>query len=188
VVAFHPRSTDRLWLLMPPPAEAKAVLRYFERNKKHLEPWEPARPDEFYTEKFWADRLTQNRQELADGTAMRLFLISRAVAPDHPERVIGSCNFSNVIHGAFQSCTLGYGLDHRHVGQGLMEEALRAGLPLAFELFGLHRIQANYQPTNERSGKLLRRLGFVVEGYARDYLRIDGEWRDHVLTAKLRGS
>jgi ribosomal-protein-alanine N-acetyltransferase len=51
---------------------------------------------------------------------------------------------------------------------------------------GLHRVEANYQPNNERSGRLLRALGFTVEGYARAYLYIDGEWRDHVLTAKIR--
>jgi ribosomal-protein-alanine N-acetyltransferase len=52
-----------------------------------------------------------------------------------------------------------------------------------FGELGFHRIMANYLPHNERSGRLLRRLGFVVEGYARDYLYIHGAWRDHILTA-----
>jgi ribosomal-protein-alanine N-acetyltransferase len=47
---------------------------------------------------------------------------------------------------------------------------------------------ANYVPTNERSGRLLRRLGFVVEGYARDYLFIGGRFQDHVLTALTNGA
>jgi len=64
-----------------------------------------------------------------------------------------------------------------------MAEALRALIAYAFGELGFHRIMANYIPTNERSGLLLRRLGFVVEGYARDYLEIDGAWRDHVLTS-----
>ena len=186
MVAFRTVATQRLLLMMPTPEEAPAVVRYFERNRRHLEPWEPARPEGFYTHEFWAERLRQNRQELTAGVALRLFMVTRNLPSDHPERVVGSCNFSNIIRGAFQSCTLGYGLDAAHVGQGLMEEALRTMVPLTFELFDLHRIQANYQPTNERSGRLLRRLGFAVEGYARDYLCIDGRWRDHVLTAKLR--
>ena len=53
----------------------------------------------------------------------------------------------------------------------------------AFETLQLHRVTANYQPTNERSAKLLRRLGFVVEGYARDMLYMRGTFRDHVLTS-----
>ena len=64
-----------------------------------------------------------------------------------------------------------------------MSEALGAGIGHIFGPLALHRIMANYLPTNERSGRLLRRLGFVVEGFARDYLYIDGAWRDHILTA-----
>jgi ribosomal-protein-alanine N-acetyltransferase len=60
---------------------------------------------------------------------------------------------------------------------------VNAVVGFAFETLRLHRVMANYQPINERSGKLLRRLGFVTEGYARDYLFINGAWRDHVLTA-----
>jgi ribosomal-protein-alanine N-acetyltransferase len=64
-----------------------------------------------------------------------------------------------------------------------MFEALQALVRYAFEDLKLHRIMANYMPANERSGRLLRRIGFVVEGYARDYLHLDGAWRDHILTS-----
>lgn len=64
-----------------------------------------------------------------------------------------------------------------------MEEALRAAIRYAFADLRLHRVMANYMPANERSGRVLRRLGFTVEGYARDYLRIAGAWEDHVLTS-----
>jgi ribosomal-protein-alanine N-acetyltransferase len=78
---------------------------------------------------------------------------------------------------------LGYGLDREAVGNGLMEEALRAVIELGFDELNLHRLMANYMPTNTRSARLLRKLGFVVEGHARDYLRLAGAWQDHVLTA-----
>ncbi len=67
----------------------------------------------------------------------------------------------------------------------MMSEALSRAIPFVFDAFRLHRIQANYVPTNERSGRVLRELGFVVEGYARDYLFVGGRWRDHVLTALI---
>ena len=44
-------------------------------------------------------------------------------------------------------------------------------------------MQANYIPENHRSARLLQRLGFRVEGLARNYLFINGAWRDHVLAA-----
>jgi ribosomal-protein-alanine N-acetyltransferase len=64
-----------------------------------------------------------------------------------------------------------------------MHEALEAAIRYAFDELRLHRIMANYVPTNERSGRVLRRLGFVIEGYARDYLFIGGRFMDHVLTS-----
>jgi ribosomal-protein-alanine N-acetyltransferase len=80
---------------------------------------------------------------------------------------------------------LGYAIDHAHEGQGLMQEALQATIEHVFSVLRLHRIQANYVPDNERSGRLLERLGFVREGLAKDYLFINGAWRDHVLTARV---
>ncbi len=172
--------TERLVLHLPPPDHAARVVEYFRRNHTHLAPWEPARPEGFYEPGWWAEQLGHNLSELEDGRSLRLFLRNRR-DPDGP--VIGTCNFSNIIRGAFLACHLGYGLDQEHEGRGMMSEALRAAIPYSFRRLGLHRIMANYQPINERSGLLLRRLGFVVEGYARDYLFIDGAWRDHVLTS-----
>ncbi len=64
-----------------------------------------------------------------------------------------------------------------------MVEAVLAAVRFAFERLRLHRVMANYMPHNQRSGAVLRSAGFTVEGYARDYLLIDGRWQDHVLTA-----
>lgn len=66
-----------------------------------------------------------------------------------------------------------------------MYEALTAAVKYTFEEMNLHRIMANYMPANERSGKLLRQLGFTLEGYARDYLLLEGGWRDHILTSLI---
>jgi ribosomal-protein-alanine N-acetyltransferase len=171
--------TDRLLLTPLRPGEEDRVVAYFELNRAHLEPWDPVRPQGFYTPAYWRPTLERSLAEQEAGTALRLFLTERA----DPGPVIGTVNLSQIARGPFLSCMLGYGLDHAHVGRGLMAEALTAVIAHAFGPLGLHRIQANYLPTNERSGATLRRLGFVVEGYARDYLHIGGRWRDHVLTA-----
>lgn len=67
-----------------------------------------------------------------------------------------------------------------------MFEALQAAIRYMQRQQNIHRIMANYMPHNQRSGALLARLGFEKEGYAKDYLLIDGRWQDHVLTALTR--
>ena len=112
------------------------------------------------------------------GLAMHFALLT----PDG-QQMIGACNFSGIIRGAFQACYLGYHIDYAHQGQGLMQEGLEAGIGYMFDTQNLHRIMANYIPGNERSARLLERLGFEREGYAKAYLNIAGRWQDHVLTA-----
>ena len=114
---------------------------------------------------------------------MRLVLL---VKQEQRVPIIGVANLSNIVRGAFQAAHLGYSIDARHEGQGYMHEALEGLIEYVFEDLGLHRIMANYQPTNTSSARLLERLGFVKEGHARQYLRIAGEWQDHVLTSLIR--
>ena len=64
-----------------------------------------------------------------------------------------------------------------------MRESLREAIRYMFTEQKLHRIAANYRPENIRSGRLLAGLGFRIEGFAKNYLFIDGAWRDHVLTS-----
>lgn len=172
--------TDRLIVTMPPASGAPRMVDYFVRNREHLAPWEPARTQEFYTRAFWEVQLEEARRELAEDRAMRLVVFPRGEL-DAP--AIGVANFTGIIRGAFHACLLGYSMDCRHQGAGLMQEALRAAIHHAFDEIALHRIMANYQPHNLRSARLLRKLGFVTEGYAQRYLHIGGDWRDHVLTS-----
>jgi ribosomal-protein-alanine N-acetyltransferase len=172
--------TERLVLTMPPPETADRFARYARDNEKHLGRWEPPRPEGYFTEGYWYRRLEQNQDERGRDQSLRLAVFRRR---DTDGPVVGHVNFNSIGRGAFQGCTLGYSVDHRCEGQGFMREALEASIPYVFRELRLHRVQANYIPTNERSGRVLKRLGFVVEGYARDYLFIGGAWRDHVLTS-----
>jgi [ribosomal protein S5]-alanine N-acetyltransferase len=168
--------TQRLVLEVPEPDAAPRVIDYFVRNKAHLAPWDPPRPATFLTEAFWKERLAQSRLELLNDQSARFFVSKNGV-------VVGAVNFTNIVRGPFQACMLGYSIDGELEGQGYMSEAVRAGLGYAFATLKLHRVMANHIPENVRSARLLKKLGFAVEGYARDYLFIDGAWRDHVLTA-----
>lgn len=172
--------TERLLLTLGAPETAARYAAFAVENEKHLGPWEPPRPEGYFTEGYWYRRLERSRDELARDASLRLGIFRR-IDPEGP--LLGHVNFSQIIRGGAQSCYLGYSLDRRCVGRGMMTEALKGAIPYVFEQLKLHRIQANYIPTNERSGRVLRQLGFVVEGYARDYLFIGGDWRDHVLTS-----
>lgn len=158
------------------------MVSYLTENRSHLEPWEPTRTEAFYTQELWERELRSRYSQFLTGQAARLvlFLKDKPAGP-----IIGVSNFTEVMRGVFQACFLGYSIHHQYQGQGIMTEALTAAIEFMFTSFKLHRIMANYMPRNERSGRLLRRLGFTVEGYARDYLKIAGKWEDHILTAKL---
>ena len=93
--------------------------------------------------------------------------------------IIGAINLSQIFRGGFQSAYLGYYIGARYAGQGYMTEALRFALRYGFEHLKLHRLEANIQPGNVASIALVKRAGFVREGYSRRYLKVCGRWRDH---------
>lgn len=173
--------TDRLVLRMGEECDIPAILHYVLANQARLAPLEPERPLDFYTPGYWQDYLARARTEFSQETALRLL-----IQPCQSEEVIGLINFSQIFRGPFQACYLGYSLDARWEGQGVMFEALQCALDFVFAQLGLHRVMANYVIENKRSGRLLERLGFRIEGQAPQYLLIGGEWRDHVLTALTR--
>ena len=172
--------TGRVIVRLARAEDAAAIARYFEDNREHLAASRPLMGEEFYTEGFWHAQVRANLSEFREGKSVRLFLFDAA----HPERVIGNANFTQIFRTPAHAGVLGYGLDREYEGRGLMREALEAAIGYMFREQNLHRITANYVPRNERSGGLLRRLGFVVEGFARDYLLLNGRWEDHILTSR----
>tara|TARA_R110002073_G_scaffold76870_1_gene186462 strand:- start:12457 stop:13035 length:579 start_codon:yes stop_codon:yes gene_type:complete len=162
------------------PSEAGKMVLFRRENREHLAPWEPRRRPEFFTDNYWRMQLQQHKREFQQGLSVALVILDPAES-----EVIGVCNFTNIVRGTFQSCHLGYALSERHQGCGLMAEALKPACRFIFEELLLHRIMANYLPRNERSGRLLAKLGFEVEGLAKQFLLIDGQWEDHILTSLI---
>jgi ribosomal-protein-alanine N-acetyltransferase len=182
-------TTARLRLVAGDPGLAPAVYEFQRRNRQHFAPWDPPTAESFYTLEAQSLRVQLGLAAFHADTAYRYWMIDASRAggarlPSTDVDVIGSVHFSQVSRGAFQSAMLGYALDQSHVGQGLMTEAIVAGLEEMFSArVNLHRIQAAYRPENTRSGRVLERLGFRTEGIAPDYLFIDGAWRDHRITS-----
>lgn len=155
------------------------VSEYYKRNKQHLCSSMPEVSSDFFTVDFWQEKIRSHGQEQNLKKAFRFFLVDKDL------RVIGHVNFDNIIYGPFMACYLGYGIDAEYEGKGLMHSALSHLCEEIFSSVGLNRIMANCQPNNFRSLALLAKLGFEKEGYARKYLKLNGEWRDHVLTSLL---
>jgi ribosomal-protein-alanine N-acetyltransferase len=100
--------------------------------------------------------------------------------------IVGVVNVSEIVRAALQSAYLGYYVFRVHAGQGYMTEGLVLVLRHAFRSLGLHRLEANIQPGNLASRRLVRRLGFRKEGFSPRYLKIGGRWRDHERWAIVR--
>jgi ribosomal-protein-alanine N-acetyltransferase len=143
----------------------------------HMSPWRSTTGEQ---RKDHKTQLIQWEQEFKEGRSVRFLLVLK----ENPKgEIIGFCNFSQIFRGPFQACYLGYHIDAGFEGKGLMSEAVAKAIEYMFEQQKLHRIMANYMPSNERSARLLQKLGFVVEGRAKKYLLINGQWEDHILTS-----
>jgi [ribosomal protein S5]-alanine N-acetyltransferase len=173
--------TARLTLFIAAPDDAARCIRFSRDNEAFLKPWEPPMTPRSFDPIAVADTRAHAVTEAKAGSAFSFAFAARGSTEQTP--ILGWCSFSNVIRGIFQACFLGYKLDERSQGHGYMTEALRAAIDYLFTKQRLHRIQANYMPHNQRSAAVLRRLGFTIEGTARNYLFIGGQWRDHVLTS-----
>ena len=172
--------TERLVLEMPQPAKAFRVLRYLESNRIRFKDTSPDGPP--LTLDLISAKLSSAFAEFEQGLGMKLYLFLRAGDAGDP---IGDIALSEIVRGPFQACYLGYRVSAEYEGQGFVAESIACIVEYAFSALKLHRIMANYMPSNSRSAAVLRRCGFIVEGQARDYLRINGEWRDHVLTSRI---
>ncbi len=171
--------TARLVVRLIASAEPSEMADFFRRNRDHLKATEPQRPDDFYTDEYWTERVEAARAEFASETSVRLYFGLRS----DPSRVLGTVNFTQIFRGSFQACYLGYAADGQVLNQGYATEAIKAAIEYVFDEMNLHRIMANYLPENHASARVLAKLGFSIEGTAKNYLFINGSWRDHVLTS-----
>ncbi|MCP8897151.1 GNAT family N-acetyltransferase [Shinella daejeonensis] len=149
-------------------------------SRAFLEPWEPRWRADDLSESAFRARVVRNEQEYASGQAVPLLIFSR---PD--ECLLGGITIGYIRRGAAQCGMIGYWMGERHAGQGHMFSALNLVIPHIFSRLQLHRIEAACIPDNARSIRLLEKAGFQREGYLREYLKINGEWRDHLMYSLL---
>jgi len=173
---------NRVYLRPPQLNDWSEWAQLRAESREFLTPWEPTWADDELTRNAYRRRLRRYGRDAKDGFGYAFFIFHK-----DDERLLGGLTLSSVRRGVTQSCSVGYWMGRPFSGEGFMQDGVRSVLPFVFDELGLHRLEAACLPDNERSKAVLRKVGFREEGYAREYLCINGIWQDHVLFAMLKG-
>jgi len=174
---------QRVFLRAPQMADFPEWAALREASRAFLTPWEPIWPADDLTRGAFRRRLRRYSEDQRHDLAYPFFVFRKQ---DHV--LLGGMTLGNVRRGCAQVGSLGYWMGQRHAGQGYMTDAVKNGLlPHALGALRLHRVEAACIPTNAASIRLLEKAGFTREGYAREYLCINGIWQDHLLFACVKG-
>jgi len=165
---------------------ANATLDYFTKNEEHFKKSMPQWEEDFLTFEYQLKLLMKQQKEIQAGRLFKFWLFEASENPSN--EIIGDISLNNIVRGAFQSCHIGYKLNAKHVGKGLMQEALQACIDYAFNELKLHRLEVNIMPSNINSIALAERLMFKKEGFSPNYLKINGKWENHIRYAMLNES
>lgn len=160
--------------------EAWANLR--GESRAFLVPWEPIWPSDDLTRAAYRRRVKRYTRDVKEDLAYPYFVFQASDGA-----LVGGATISNVRRGVAQACNLGYWVGEKYARNGLISAAVEALIPFIFETLKLNRIESSCLPSNKPSRGLLKKVGYTEEGYARKYLKINGEWQDHVLFAMVKG-
>jgi [ribosomal protein S5]-alanine N-acetyltransferase len=176
-------SSERVLLRPPRRRDFEAWRELRLRSRSFLKPFEPRWTDADLNRQAFGARLFRGRREAIQGTDYSFLIFEKT---DGKERLAGGLTISNIRRRAAQHASLGYWMGESFAGRGLMTEAVGLVLPFFFGTLGLHRLHAAFLPHNLASRRVLEKNGFNEEGFAENYLQIDGKWADHVLFALTR--
>lgn len=170
----------RVYVRPPTESDWSEWVELREVSRDFLIPWEPTWPADCLTRTAFRRRLRHYADEWHSGAGYAFFIFSR-----DGDRLQGGITLSNVRRGVAQTGTLGYWVGKPYSRQGVMSDGIRCMLRFCFESLRLHRVDAACLPRNAASRGVLVKAGFREEGFAPKYLRINGEWEDHMLFAIL---
>lgn len=183
----HPHETacdlrsDRVYLRYPAHADFQPWASLRDESREFLRPWEPVWPHDDLTRAAFRARVKRCSRDVREDLAHSYLIFSC-----QGDELLGGATLSNIRRGVAQSASLGYWIGAPHAGCGYMTETVTLLIGYAFDELNLHRVEAACLPFNAPSKRLLLRCGFTHEGHARSYLKINGNWQDHLLFAKIR--
>lgn len=158
--------------------DAPALRDAYERNREHLFPYEPHRPDAFYTVEGQQERLDRLLAQYAAGEALPCAMFRDG-------RIVGNATLREIKYGPVCGAELGYWVAAEVLRQGVARASVAALCRIADEELGLHRIEAGTNPANVASQGVLKSTGFEQFGYAHQHLYIRGRWGDAILFEKI---
>lgn len=170
-----------LHLRIPQMRDFEAWAEVREKSRNFLERWEPIWPADDLTRPAFRRRIAWYEEDVARDASYPFFLFR-----EDDEALLGGLTLGPVRRGVVQTTTLGYWMAEEHARKGYMSKAVVAAAYFVFYTLGLRRIEASCLPINDPSIGLLEKVGFMREGYARQYLCIAGVWEDHFLYAMLK--
>jgi len=153
--------------------DADELAALYLENREFLTPFEPYREEEFFTAAH------QRRRIAAIGDDLWRW----AIVDD--SRIVGMVSIADVIRGALQLGNVGYWVARAENGRGLASAAVADVVEFAFGEAVLHRLEAGTLLNNHASQRVPEKNGFERYGLARKLLKINGEWRDHVLFERI---
>ena len=177
-----PISGNGVVLRTPQMTDFAAWSALRESSRDFLTPWEPTWPSDDLTRTAFRQRMRRYAEDQRTDQAYPFFIFRK-----EDNALVGGLVLASIRRGVAQSGSLGYWIGRPYARHGYMTAALYALIPAAFEVLRLHRLEAACIPTNVASIRLLEKTGFQREGYAREYLCINGTWQDHLLYARING-
>jgi ribosomal-protein-alanine N-acetyltransferase len=167
---------ERVYLRPPELRDHTVWAALREKSRAFLTPWEPTWAEDELSRSAFRFRLRRYAEDMREGRGYPFFVFQNT-----DDTLVGGITVSRVQRGVAQMCSIGYWVGEPHQSKGFTTDAVRAVARYCFDDLNLHRVEAACQPHNAASRKVLQKAGFTEEGLARRYLKIDGDWRDHVL-------
>ncbi len=170
--------TPRLILASPQVGQGAAYAAFHTANLEFHSHWLPSLTGDFESAAYWENKIAERQQLLEEGREVHLMLWYYDV-------FVGQIAFTHMRSDPFFSAEVTFSLDEKVLRQKMMFEGLQHALEQVASRFKLHRFEARYMPRNDRAGKVIRRVGFTVEGCNRGYALVNGRWEDHIVASRL---
>jgi [ribosomal protein S5]-alanine N-acetyltransferase len=173
---------ERVYLRAPQRTDFKQWAKLRDESSGFLTPWEPTWSDNELTRAAFRERRVRASADANAGTGHVYLIFER-----ENHRLAGGITLGAIRYGVAKSGQIGYWMGADFAGRGYMQEAVRALSEFAFDRLNLHRLEAACIPSNARSIRVLEKTGFSREGLLKSYLKINGEWQDHLLFSRISG-